>query len=252
MGYASVTTIGGVLYQYDSVDYLFVLGAIYGFLGALIICLAPRDALTIKRSVERRSGFWGLLKQRNIWVLCLLSVAVLISASAFNNFFTVYLVDTLNGSRLTAGLAATATTLLGALAYKYVGPLNDKIGRKPVFVLGAAGYTLYYTTLFFVSNIVVVTILWVLPIYPLAQSASAALMSDYTSTADRGEGLGLLESALSLGGGLGPLAGGLIADRVQLQAVILFSLAVALCTTMSSSLLLSENSTKTPVSQSQT
>lgn len=251
IGYASVTIIGGVLYQYETIDYLFVLGAVYGFLGATIVFFSPKDALTMKRSFEHRSGFWGLLRQRNISVLCLLSVAVLISASAFNNFFTVYLVDTLNGSRLTAGLAATATTVLGALAYRYVGPLNDRIGRKPVFVLGAAGYTVYYTTLFFVSNIVVVTILWVLPIYPLAQSASAALMSDYTSTADRGKGLGLLESALSLGGGLGPLAGGLIADRAQLQAVILFSLAVAFGTTVSSSLLLRENATATPVSQSQ-
>jgi MFS family permease len=251
MGYASVTIVGGVLYQYESIDYLFVLGAVYGFLGALIIFFAPKDELTMKGSVEHRSGFWGLLRQRNISVLCLLSVAVLVSASAFNNFFTIYLVDTLNGSRLTAGIAATATTMLGALAYRYVGPLNDKIGRKPVFVLGGIGYTLYYTTLFFVSNIVVVTILWVLPIYPLAQSASAALMSDYTSTADRGKGLGLLESALSLGGGLGPLAGGLIADRAQLQAVVIFSLVVAFGSTVSSSLLLKENPTVNPVSQSQ-
>ena len=251
MGYASVTAFGGLLYQYETIDYLFALGAFYGFSGALTIFFAPKDAFSMKRSIEHRSGFWGLLRQRNISMLCLLSVAVLISASAFNNFFTVYLVDTLNGSRLTAGLAATATTMLGALAYRYVGPLNDKIGRKPVFVLGAAGYTLYYTTLFFISNIVVVTILWVLPIYPLAQSASAALMSDYTSTADRGKGLGLLESALSLGGGLGPLAGGLIADHSQLQAVIIFSLAVAFGTTVSSSLLLSENATVTPVSQTQ-
>jgi len=168
-------------------------------------------------------------------------VAVLVSASAFNSFFTVYFVNILNGSKLVAGLAATATTILGALAYRYVGPLNDRIGRKPVFLFGAAGYAAYYTILYFVTNITVVTILWVLPIYPLAQSASAAFMSDYTSTADRGKGLGLLESALSLGGGLGPLAGGLIADAAQLQAVIVFSLAIALATVVSSQLLLKES-----------
>jgi len=192
-------------------------------------------------SRERPRGYWGLLRQPRIAALCLLSVGVLVSASAFNNFFTVYLVDVLNGSRLVAGLAATATTVLGAIAYRYVGPLNDRIGRKPVFILGAAGYTTYYTILFFVTNIAVVTVLWVLPIYPLAQSASAALMSDYTSTADRGKGLGLLESALSLGGGLGPLAGGLIADAAQLQAVILFSLTIAVATLVSSHFFLEES-----------
>ncbi|HYU87298.1 MAG TPA: MFS transporter, partial [Candidatus Bathyarchaeia archaeon] len=58
--------------------------------------------------------------------------------------------------------------------------------------------------------------------------------------ADRGKGLGLLESAISLGGGLGPLAGGLIADAAQLQAVIVFSLVVALASVASSQIFLRE------------
>src|SRR6266705_317884 len=231
----------GFLYQYFQVNYLFLLGALYAFSGCLVILFAPSNALTLTKSLERPRGYWGLLRQRNIALLCLLSVAVLVSASAFNSFFTVYLVNILNGSKLVAGSAATATTILGALAYRYVGPLNDRIGRKPVFLMGAAGYAAYYTILYFVTNIAIVTVLWVLPIYPLAQSASAALMSDYTSTADRGKGLGLLESALSLGGGLGPLAGGLIADAAQLQAVIVFSLAIAVATVVSSQLLLKES-----------
>ena len=241
LGYASVTLLGGFLYQYFQVNYLFILGALYAFSGCLVILFAPSDALTLTKSLERPRGYWGLLRQRKIALLCLLSVAVLVSASAFNSFFTVYLVNILNGSKLVAGLAATATTIFGALAYRYVGPLNDRIGRKPVFLFGAAGYAAYYTILYFVTNITVVTILWVLPIYPLAQSASASFMSDYTSTADRGKGLGLLESALSLGGGLGPLAGGLIADAAQLQAVIVFSLAIALATAVASQLLLKES-----------
>jgi MFS family permease len=240
VGYATATLIGGILYQYESPNYLFLLGAIYGYLGTLVVLLAPKDALIVKRSLDISRGYWGLLKQRNIAILCLLSITVLVSTSAFNSFFTVYLVDVLNGSRLTAGLAATGTTVAGVFAYRLVGPLNDKVGRKPVFMLGAAGYTAYFTIIYFVTNVAVVTVLWILPIYPLIQSAAAALMSDYTSEADRGKGLGLLESAISLGGGLGPLAGGLIADAAQLQAVIVFSLAVALVSFVSSQVLLKE------------
>jgi MFS family permease len=240
IGYATTTLIGGILYQYESPNYLFLLGSIYGYLGTLVILFAPRDALTVTRAVDISRGYWGLLKQRNIAILCLLSITVLVSTSAFNSFFTVYLVDVLNGSRLTAGLAATGTTVAGVFAYRLVGPLNDKIGRKPVFVLGAAGYAAYFTIIYFVTNVVVVTVLWILPIYPLVQSAAAALMSDYTSAADRGKGLGLLESAISLGGGLGPLAGGLIADAAQLQAVIVFSLVIALASVLSSQVLLKE------------
>ncbi len=240
LGYATATLIGGILYQYESVNSLFFLGAIYGYAGALVVLLAPKDALILKRSLDISRGYWGLLKQRNIAILCLLSITVLVSTSAFNSFFTVYLVDVLNGSRLTAGLAATGTTVLGVFAYRIVGPLNDKVGRKPVFMLGAAGYAAYFTIVYFVTNVFVVTVLWILPIYPLVQSAAAALMSDYTSAADRGKGLGLLESAISLGGGLGPLAGGLIADAAQLQAVIIFSLAIALVSVASSQIFLKE------------
>lgn len=240
LGYASATLVGGILYQFFPVNFLFLLGAIYGYAGTIVVLLAPRNALTLKRSLDISRGYWGLLKQRNIAILCTLSITVLVSTSAFNSFFTVYLVDVLNGSRLIAGLAATGTTVLGIFAYRLVGPLNDKVGRKPVFLLGAAGYAAYFGILYFVTNVAVVTILWILPIYPLIQSAAAALMSDYTSAADRGKGLGLLESAISLGGGLGPLAGGLIADAAQLQAVIIFSLAIALVSLVSSQVLLTE------------
>ena len=240
LGYASATMLGGILYQYFPVDALFLLGAIYGYGGTVVVLFAPKDALTLKTSLNISRGYWGLLKQRNIAILCLLSMTVLVSTSAFNSFFTLYLVDVLNGSKLTAGLAATGTTVLGVFAYRLVGPLNDKVGRKPVFMLGAAGYAAYFTILYFVTNVVVVTVLWILPIYPLVQSAAAALMSDYTSSADRGKGLGLLESAISLGGGLGPLAGGLIADTAQLQAVIVFSLIVAIASVASSQIWLKE------------
>jgi MFS family permease len=240
LGYATATLIGGILYQYESVNALFVLGAIYGYVSILVVLFAPKNALTMKKSLDISKGIWGLLKQRNIAILCLLSITVLVSTSAFNSFFTLYLVDVLNGSKLTAGLAATGTTVLGVFAYRLVGPLNDKVGRKPVFMLGAAGYAAYFTILYFVTNVVVVTVLWILPIYPLVQSAAAALMSDYTSAADRGKGLGLLESAISLGGGLGPLAGGLIADAAQLQTVIVFSLVIALVSVASSQILLKE------------
>src|SRR2546425_2282417 len=241
LGYAAATLIGGILYQYFPVNSLFLLGAIYGYAGTLVVFFAPKGALTLARSLDISRGYWGLLRQKNIAILCFLSVTVLVSASAFNSFFTLYLVDVLNGSRLTAGLAATGTTVLGVFAYRLDGPLNDEVGRKPAFVLGAAGYAAYFTILYFVTNVVIVTVLWILPIYPLVQSASTALMSDYTSAADRGKGLGLLESAISLDGGVGALAGGLIAAGVQLSAADIFSLAIALATAVSSQLLLKES-----------
>ena len=228
VGYASATLIGGILFQFLDPIYLYVLGALYGYSGILVVSFLTKQGLTIAKPVIRPEGYWSLLKQRNIGILCGVSILALVSSSSFNSFFTIYLVDSLSGSRLMAGLAATATTLLGAIAFRIVGPFIDRIGRKPVFLLGAVGYAIYFATIYFVTNSIVVTILWTLPIYPLIQASAAALMSDCTSIADRGKGLGILESAISLGGGIGPLIGGVIADATQLQSVILFAFAAAL------------------------
>jgi MFS family permease len=240
LGYASATLIGGVLFQFLNPIYLYILGALYGYTGLLVVSFLTKQGLTIVKSVIRPEGYWNLLRQRNVLILCGVSILALVSSSSFNNFFTIYLVVSLNGSRLMAGLAATATTVFGAIAFRIVGPLDDRFGRKPMFILGAIGYMAYFATIYFVTNTLVVTILWTLPIYPLIQASAAALISDYTSTADRGKGLGILESAISLGGGLGPLIGGVIADATQLQSVILFAFAAALGSAVLSQLFLRE------------
>lgn len=238
IGYATSTLIGGVLFQYFDPVYLYVLGALYGFSGILVVSLLTRQGLTVPKPLVRPQGYWNLLNQRNVLVLCGVSILALVSSSSFNSFFTIYLVDSLSGSRLMAGLAATGTTIFGAVAFRVIGPLNDKMGRKPMFLVGAVGYAVYFTTIYLVTNTLVVTILWTLPIYPFIQASAAALMSDYTSIADRGKGLGILESAISLGGGLGPLMGGVIADATMLQSVILFALAAALGSAVLSQLFL--------------
>src|SRR5437899_6049593 len=110
-----------------------------------------------------------------------------------------------------------------------VGPLNDSFGRKPVFLVGVLGYVAYFVAIYFIKNIFVVALLWIIPIYPFIQSSAAALVSDYTSIGDRGKGLGLLGAGISVGGGIGPLVGGLIADASgTLDSVVIFSMAVPL------------------------
>ena len=240
IGYATSTLIGGVLFQFFDPIYLYILGALYGCSGIVVVSFLTKQGLTIPKPEIRPRGYWNLLNQRNVLILCGVSILALVSSSSFNSFFTIYLVDSLSGSRLMAGLAATATTVFGAIAFRIVGPLNDKIGRKPMFIIGAVGYALYFMTIYLVTNTLVVTILWTLPIYPFIQASAAALISDYTSIADRGKGLGILESAISLGGGLGPLIGGLIADATQLQSVILFALASALSSAVLSQFFLSD------------
>ena len=231
IGFGVATITGGILYELYGTTPLFALGALFGYAGVVAVLSTSKESFYSPafNVLTNSQGIGRLLRNRMIAGLCILSALVILATSAFNVFFTVYLVNVLGGSRLMAGLAATGTTSLGALAYRIVGPLNDSVGRRPVFLLGALGYVGYFVAIYFIKNPFVVAFLWVIPIYPLIQSSAAALVSDYTSTTDRGKGLGLLEAAISIGGGIGPLAGGLIADvSGTLDSVVIFSLAVAL------------------------
>jgi MFS family permease len=231
IGFGIATITGGILYELYGTAPLFALGALFGYAGVIAVFFTSKEAFYSPafNVLSDSQGIGRLLRSRTIAGLCLLSALVILATSAFNVFFTIYLVNVLGGSKLMAGLAATGTTGLGALAYRIVGPLNDSLGRKPVFLAGTLGYVAYFVAIYFIKNIFVVALLWVIPIYPLIQSSAAALVSDYTETGDRGKGLGLLEAAISIGGGIGPVIGGVIADvSGTLDSVVIFSLAVAL------------------------
>ncbi len=139
LGFGASTLLGGIIYQLYPVSYLFILGALFGYTGCLSVILLNKQGLTSTNHTRGSWGYTSLLRQHNILILCTVSIITIIATSAFNSFFTVYLVDSLGASKLVAVLAATGTTLLGALAFKFIGLLNDKVGRKPVFMIGTAG-----------------------------------------------------------------------------------------------------------------
>ena len=108
-----------------------LLGPLYGYIGIPVVSLLMKQELTMVGPEIRPKGHWKLLKQRNVLILCGVSILALVSSSSSNSFFTIYLVDSLSGTRIMAGLAASVTTFLGAIAFRVVGPLDDKIGRNP-------------------------------------------------------------------------------------------------------------------------
>src|SRR5207245_9721486 len=81
LGYASATLIGGILYQYLPVNSLFLLGALYGYAGTLVVLFAPKGALTLKRSLDISRGYWGLLKKRNNQIHCPLIITAMVSTA---------------------------------------------------------------------------------------------------------------------------------------------------------------------------
>jgi len=95
------------------------------------------------------------------------------------------------------------------------GSLSDRVGRKPILMVGVFGYAI---TMFFFG---LASQLWMLfaarILSGVLSSATApttmAYISDSTSEEDRGGGMGVMGAAVGLGTILGPALGGLLSAK---------------------------------------
>ncbi|QIZ06490.1 MHS family MFS transporter [Priestia megaterium] len=152
-------------------------------LSALLVAIG----IWIRRGIEETSAFKEEKQKGNVVKVPLFETlryhwkAVLISLGAkcvevgpfyiFSTFFIAYSTGTIGFSRTTALNVITVSTLVTALCIPLMGILSDKIGRKRVFLLGAAGLALFAFPYFyllslkstfwvFAASIIALGILW--------------------------------------------------------------------------------------------
>lgn len=132
------------------------------------------------------------------------------------------------------GLLVASYALMRLIFGPMWGSLSDRVGRKPVLMVGVFGYAI---TMFFFG---LATQLWMLfvarIVSGLLSSATSpttlAYISDSTTEEDRGGGMGILGAAIGLGTILGPGLGGCLSGdslaRPFFLAAALSLVAVAL------------------------
>jgi DHA1 family multidrug resistance protein-like MFS transporter len=151
--------------------------------------------------------------RRNIAILTFALVVVMLGYGMVIPLFPFY-IEKMGAGGSQLGLLISTSALLELLFGPIWGSLSDRIGRKPILLLGLLGYALS-SLLFGLS-----TELWMLfasralsGVLSSATTATAlAYISDSTSEHDRGGGLGMLGAAMGLGLILGPAAGGWLGD----------------------------------------
>lgn len=134
-------------------------------------------------------------------------------------FFTVFLVEHLGAPMRSVRYALVASSVLGIASFLWVGPLIRRFGGRAVLAVGVTLYAVMYVGLATVRDVRIVALFYALPLYSLVNVSANTLAAEYSSAAQRGGGLGVLNGTYALASIVGPLAGGLLADRVGLAAV---------------------------------
>jgi DHA1 family multidrug resistance protein-like MFS transporter len=147
--------------------------------------------------------------RKNIAILAFALIVVMLGYGMVIPLFPFY-IERMGAGGSQLGLLIAISALLELLFGPLWGSLSDRVGRKPILLLGLFGYSLS-SLLFGLS-----TQLWMLfasralsgVLSSATSSTALAYISDSTVERDRGGGMGMLGAAVGLGLILGPAAGG--------------------------------------------
>lgn len=165
-------------------------------------------------------------------ILGLLFTVLFLVMVGFSILFPVepYYIQTFGATSATMGWLTASFSLAQFVFSPLWGRLSDRAGRKPVMMIGLAGYGLSMALFALAQSI---------PHLFIARSLSGILSSatlptamagiaDTTSEADRAKGMGLLGAAFGLGAIFGPFVGGVLGDvAIRLPFFVTSGLSLA-------------------------
>ncbi len=151
--------------------------------------------------------------------LCVLALLFVAANYTTWGFFSIYLVERMGADIRTLRYALVASSVLGIGSFLYVGPVVRRFGARLILAVGLTCYLGMYLGIAFARSPIVVAALFAIPIYGLVNVSSNTLASEYSTSGQRGGGLGILNGAYALATIAGPVTGGLLADRLGLAVI---------------------------------
>lgn len=153
---------------------------------------------------------------KNNRAFLILSLALIVVMLGFGMVIPIFpfYVENLGAGGTELGLLVATSALLEFLFGPMWGSISDRLGRKPILIVGLSGYALS-AFLFGIS-----TQLWMLfaaralsgILSSATITAAMAYVSDITSEEDRGDGMGKLGAAMAFGLMIGPGLGGWLGE----------------------------------------
>lgn len=137
--------------------------------------------------------------------------------------FLAYYVESFGAQAAVVGLLMGSYSLAQFVFAPIWGRVSDRVGRRPILLLGLAGSVAGFTTFGLASTLSMLFIGRILMgIFGATIPTAQAAVADVTRPEDRARGMGLIGAAIGLGFILGPALGGVLAHLSTALPVALF------------------------------
>ncbi|AGK61869.1 hypothetical protein Asulf_01903 [Archaeoglobus sulfaticallidus PM70-1] len=162
---------------------------------------------------------------RKIYALSFSLLPLMISTGMIYSILPIYISKELGAEEIHVGLLFTTGAVTGAIVSILLGKVSDRFGRKPLILLSQF--------LFAITMLLYSTInhyIYAFPIHALegfawatASTSAPALVADFSDIKNRGEAMGVYNTAWNLGWVIGPLLGGTLAQVYGFRIMLRFS-----------------------------
>lgn len=200
---------------------LVVAALLFALLGTLRLAARKQETQSVG---EYFAGLRELFRSRALVLLSTGSAFRTMTQSALLTFLPVYLANDMGYSPFWVGACLFALQAAGFAASPIAGHLSDRLGRKQILVGSMAATALVLVAMAFAGGSpLFVALVAVLGFFLYAtRPVIQAWMLEATPKNMAGSSIGLLFGAQAIGAALGPLAGGMVADRYGLLAAFYF------------------------------
>ena len=241
LGMAIGAMTGGIVFDTLGIQINFALGFLFSLTAFIILSNIREDDVKGPKGLNLFSAapYRTLLNDMNVIPVYLTVFLFSFGIIIFSSLFPIYFIG-IGGSKTLLGFTNSTIFIIAILVSTPAGILADRIGRKYILVFGTLCCSMTTGILYFISDPLIIAVIWAFPLHPYISIASIALIADHTTDQNRGVGMGLLIICQSIARVLGPITGSFLADLVTLKGLIPISALVLMFAFISSIILIKE------------
>jgi len=210
---------------------IFLIAVIPGAIAVLCILFLKEKNKTGEKKIKKTTSFKVSLKAlpRNLKLFILVSVVF-----TFGHFGYAFILLKARNIGLSNDIAIFLYVLFYIVYTLLIIPsgiLSDKIGRKPVLIMGYMLFAVTAISLIFTSQFYAILVVFVIygAFYAMIDGVQRAFVADLSPPELKATALGTFHTAIGLAALPGGLIAGIIWDKISPEATFLFALTLTIC-----------------------